>query len=205
MVFDPTYPEINCNDFLECDWKEFHGDTKEPILPNAPKPRGKEVDLRLSVYSDHEGDKTNRRSTTGFFIYLSMAPIVWHNKNQNMIKSSVLGLEFCAMKIGIETCRGFRYKLGMMGVPLSRPAYVHGDNMSVIHSTQRPESTLKKKSNSIAYHTCRESVAMNESMIGHIPSACNPAYLCTKVLPGEEKRDRAIGMVLHFEGSTGEA
>jgi hypothetical protein len=30
------------------------------------------------------------------------------------------------------------------------PSYVYGDNMSVLHNTSNPESTLKKKSNSIA-------------------------------------------------------
>eukprot|EP00957_Ditylum_brightwellii_P086053 6546829-Ditylum_brightwellii.AAC.1 len=144
MVSDPTYPEINGNDFLECDWKECYRDAKEPIPPNAPKPRGRELNLRLFVDSDHAGDKTNRKSRTGFFIYLYMAPVVLHSKKQNMIESSVFGAEVCAMKIGIETCRGLRYKLRMMGVPLFGPTYVYGDNMSVIHNTQRPESTLKK-------------------------------------------------------------
>ena len=72
------------------------------------------------------------------------------------------------MKIGIGTTKGLRYKLRMMCVPLPGPTYVYGDNMSVIHNTQRPESTLKKKSNSIAYHACRESVAKGESLTGHI-------------------------------------
>ena len=198
MVFDPTYPEIDERDFLECDWKDFYGDAKEPIPPNAPDPRGKEVDLRLFVDSDHAGDKTNRRSRTGFFIYMNMAPIAWNSKKQSTVESSVFGAEFCAMKIGIETCRGLRYKLRMMGVPISGPTYVYGNNRSVIHNTQRPESTLKKKSNSIAYHACRESVAMGESKTGHVSSVNNPADLCTKVLPGGEKRNRAIDMVLHF-------
>eukprot|EP00957_Ditylum_brightwellii_P009285 702645-Ditylum_brightwellii.AAC.1 len=64
MVFDPTYPEINGNNFLECNWKELYGGAKEPIPPNAPKPRVKEVDLRLFVDSDHAGDKANRRFRT---------------------------------------------------------------------------------------------------------------------------------------------
>jgi hypothetical protein len=33
----------------------------------------------------------------------------------------------------------------MMGIPIDGPAFVYGDNMSVIHNTQRPESMLKKK------------------------------------------------------------
>eukprot|EP00957_Ditylum_brightwellii_P211441 15366169-Ditylum_brightwellii.AAC.2 len=64
-----------------------------------------------------------------------MAPIVWNSKKQNMIESSVFEAEFYAMKIGIETCRDLRYKLRMMGVPLSGPTYVYGDSMLVIFDT----------------------------------------------------------------------
>ena len=67
--------------------------------------------------------------------------------------------------------RGLHYKLRMMGVRISGPKYVYGDNMSVIHNTQRPESTLRKKLNSICYHAVRESLAMGESLTGHIPTA----------------------------------
>jgi hypothetical protein len=88
------------------------------------------------------------------------------------------------MKNGIETCRGLRYKLRILGVTLSGPTFVYGDNMSVVHSTQRPESVLKKKSNSICYHEVREYAAIGESIIGHMPSVDNPVYICTKVVPG---------------------
>jgi hypothetical protein len=73
------------------------------------------------------------------------------------------------MKNDIETCRGICYRLKMMGVTLSGPTYVYGDNMSVVHNTQRHESVLKKKSNSICYHAVSASAAMGESLIGHVP------------------------------------
>jgi hypothetical protein len=101
------------------------------------------------------------------------------------------------MKNGIETCRGLRYKLRMMGVAVSEPTYVDGDNMSVLHNTQRPEYVLKKKSNSIFYHAVRESAAMRESVIGHVPSVENPARICTKVVPGGQKRNHLIRLLLH--------
>jgi len=37
------------------------------------------------------------------------------SKKQATIETSVFGAEFVAMKIGIETMRGIRYKLRMMG------------------------------------------------------------------------------------------
>ena len=95
------------------------------------------------------------------------------------------------MKSGMETVRGLRFKLRVMGIPIDGPAFVCGDNMSVIHNTQRPESMSKKKSNSVCHHCCRESVAMNECMTGHVSTKQNPADLCAhaKVIPGGAQRD----------------
>jgi len=100
----------------------------------------------------------------------------------------------------METMRGLRYKLRMMGVNLSGPSFYYGDNMSVVHNTTKPESTLKKKSNSICYHAVRESVAMGESLVTHIPSERNPADLCTKIMSGGKKRDGLVSLVLYNFG-----
>ena len=102
-----------------------------------------------------------------------------------------------AMKTGIDTLRGLRYKLRMMGVPISGPMYIYGDNMSVVNNASKPESTLKKKSNSICYHAIRESVAMDESRVTHIPTANNCADIATKVLPGGMKRNTLISQVIY--------
>ena len=75
-----------------------------------------------------------------------------------------------------------------MGVPIWGLSLIYGDNMSVIHNTQQPESTLKKKSNSIDYHAARGSGAMGESLTGHVPTNQNVADLATKVLFGKKRR-----------------
>jgi hypothetical protein len=197
MVFDPTYPVIDMASFKECDWKEFYGSINEPVPPNMPDPRGKEVEIRLYVDSDHAGDQLVRRSRTGYFVFLNSAPLIWFSKRQPTVETSVFGAEFVAMKNGMECVRGLRYKLRMMGIPVEGPAYTYGDNMSVIHNTQRPESMLKKKSNSVCYHYCRESVAMGETMTGHVPSTKNPSNICTKVVPGGAQRDYEVSLTLY--------
>ena len=105
-----------------------------------------------------------------------------------MIETSVFGAEFIAMKIGMESLRRLRYKLRMMGVGISGPSYIYGDSMSVIHNTQRPESMLKKKSNSICYHAISESVAMGESLTAHIGTNENVGDLAMEVLYGQKRR-----------------
>jgi hypothetical protein len=82
-------------------------------------------------------------------------------------------------------------------VSLSGPTYVYGDHISAVHNIHRPESFLKNKSNSIFYHAVSESNAMGESIIGHVPSVDNPADICTKVVPGGQKRNRLIRLLLH--------
>ena len=77
------------------------------------------------------------------------------------------------------------------------PSYIYGDNMSVIHNTQRPESTLKKKSNSICYHAIRELVAMGESLTEHVKTADNPADLATKIMANGQKWQCLVNMLLY--------
>ena len=125
-----------------------------------------------------------------------MALINWVSKKQPTIESSVFGAEFVAMKHGIEALRGLRYKCRMMGIPLSGPNYVYGDNQCTITNSTRPESTLKRKNNSICYHLVRESVAMNESLITHIPTADNLSDLMTKPTFGSKRR-RLVGGILY--------
>jgi hypothetical protein len=150
------------------------------------------------VDSDHAGDVLTRRSRTGFIIYLNGAPAVWYSKRQGTVETSVFGAEFVAMKVGFEACHGLRYKLRMMGVPIDEPFYCYRDNMSVIQNTQNPESTLKKKSNSICYHYIRKCVAMGEAMTAHIRLEDNPADICTKLMPGGEKRNRIVSNILYY-------
>ena len=33
----------------------------------------------------------------------------------------------------------------MMGIPMSAPSYIYGDNMSAVHNISKPESVLRKK------------------------------------------------------------
>ena len=101
MVFDPTYPVIEMSSFKECDSREFYGNVKESTLPNMPEPRGKEIEIRLYVDSDHAADRLVRRSRTTFFVFLNSAPLVWFSKRQPTVETSVFGAEFVAMKNGM--------------------------------------------------------------------------------------------------------
>lgn len=162
LVHDPTYPVIDHSSFKEYDWNPSYGNVKEAKPPNAPRPLGQPVTISAFVDADHAGNRVTRRSRTGFLLYINNSPIVWYTKRQGSVEGATYGSELMAMKTAVEENRALRYKLRMMGVPIEGPKYMYGDNMSVIHNKSKPESKLKKKSNSIAYHLVREAVAMGE-------------------------------------------
>ena len=100
------------------------------------------------------------------------------------------------MKHGIETLRGLQHKLRMMGMPLTGPTYICGDNKSQVTNSSVQESTLQKKCNSICYHAIRESVVMGESFITHIGIHDNLYDPLTKSTAGIKSR-RLFGSILY--------
>ena len=101
------------------------------------------------------------------------------------------------MKQATEYVRGLRYKLRMMGIPVDEPALIFGDNQSVLANTTMPESTLKKKTKSIAYHFVPEGSTRDEWQTAYINMHENVADMFTNPLPSGEKRWKFVRMLLH--------
>ena len=101
------------------------------------------------------------------------------------------------MKQCTEYIHGLSYKLRMMGIPVDGPTYIYGDNQSVLSNTTIPDSILKNKSQSIAYHFFREGVARDEWKTAYISTNDNESDLLTKVLPSGVKRKKFVRNLLH--------
>ena len=86
----------------------------------------------------------------------------------------------------------------MFGVPLDGPTVIFGDNEAVVKSTTSPESTLKKKHVSVAWHRVREAQAGEPKwiMIGKVDTGENLADIFTKILVGE-RRKYILGHILY--------
>jgi hypothetical protein len=76
----------------------------------------------------------------------------------------------------------------MMGIQIDGPAHFHVYNMSVVHNTQSPESTLKKTSNAISYHYMREAIARHILRVAYEESRSNKGDILTKIQPGIERQ-----------------
>ena len=188
MGFDDQEPEFNETRFQKCDWSEYYPSVSEAIPPIAPEVRGKSVTMLCFVDADHAGCQATRRSQTGILIYVNRAPILWFSKRQNTVETSTFGSEFVAARIAVEMVEGLWYKLRMMGVQVDGPTNVFCDNAAVVMNMAKPESTLKKKHDAIAYHRVREAQASGVIRIAKEDGETNLSDVLTKSLPGPRFR-----------------
>jgi hypothetical protein len=182
IAFDYTQPRISNKRFTRYDWQDWYRDAEEAIPPNMPVPRGHAVTTSCFVDADLAGNLITRRSQTGVLIFVNKAPVMWYCKRQNSVESSTYGSKITAMKTAIEMIEALRYKLRMFGVPIDGPTNIFCNNEAVYKSCTIPESTLKKKHHSIAYHRNREAVAAGTVRIAKEDTKTNLADVFTKCL-----------------------
>ena len=101
------------------------------------------------------------------------------------------------MKTCCEYLRGLRFKLRLMGIPLNNPCFIFREYQSVLWNTTIPDSTLKKKTASVAYNFVREGVSRDEWRTSYINTDENPSDICTKCVPAGHKRRKKVRMILY--------
>ena len=179
----PNHEAIYGEDGPQFNWMHsVYGDPKEDVPDDAPPPKGNPV--RTTTFKDANlmHDFSTGRSATGIFHFLNQTPIEWFSKRQGQVETATYGSEFVAARTATEQIMDLRYTLRMFGVPLDGPAWLFGDNQSVVTSSTIPHSTLSKRWNALSYHRVREAVAAGYLRFHFIDSKQNPADILTKPL-----------------------
>ena len=165
------------------DWMYSVYGTAEEEHGNLPPPRGKAVRLTTFVDANLMHCKVTGKSCTGILHMLNQTPIEWFSKRQNTVETATYGSEFVAARQATEQIMDIRYTLRAFGVPLDGPAWMLGDNKSVITSSTIPHSQLGKRHNALSYHHVREAVSSGVLYFCKISGLQNPSDIMTKYLP----------------------
>jgi hypothetical protein len=166
------------------DWTQsVYGIMTEELPSDMPIPRGKPV--RITTYEDADlmHDLLTGRSQTGILHLLNTTPIYWYSKKQATVETATYGSEFVAAKTATEQLMDLKYTIRMMGIPLDGPAWMFGDNQSVLTSSTLPHSSLNKRHNALSYHRVREAVAAKVMYFMKIQGTVNVSDIFTKFLP----------------------
>ena len=105
------------------------------------------------------------------------------------VRIRLLVLFIFAMKQCCKYIRGIQYKLG--------PAYIFGDNKSILCNTTISDSLLNKNPQSIAYHFVIKGAERDEQSTAYMNTHENQAKKITKMLPMSKKWRVFIQMLQH--------
>mmetsp|Transcript_5466 Transcript_5466/g.8359 ORF Transcript_5466/g.8359 Transcript_5466/m.8359 type:complete len:172 (-) Transcript_5466:229-744(-) len=167
------------------------------MMPHRmPKPRGRTV--ITTAYVDASFGP-NKKTHTGFIIFVNQAPIKWYSKKQQTIESIAFSAQYIALKTCVEEIEYVRFKLRMFGIPLvgdhennDHATNIYCDNEAVVKNNTNVESILSEKHSSCAYNFTRWQVAAGVVTIGWVPTKDNLSDPFTKKL-AEYKRDYLFG------------
>ena len=127
---------------------------------------------------------------------VGQTPVQFFSKRQGAIATSTYSAEFCALRVATEEVTAIRYMLRCLGVVVSRPTFICGDNLGVIQNASLRSSMLRKRHMALAYHAVREATAAGTVLPVKIPGKDNLADLLTKPLT-KDPFQRLTNLVFH--------
>ena len=146
--------------------------------------------------SDYAGDKATRRSTTGVVFLLNGAAIAWQCKLQPTVSLSTTEAEYQAAGAGAREALWIRKLLPEIGMQITGPVTILGDNEAALNLTRNHMTTQRSKHIDIVHHFSRERVESGEIIFVGIPSADNVADILTKPLPRDLMAKQVLGLGL---------
>jgi hypothetical protein len=140
----------------------------------------------LRIYSDSDwlGDKDDRKSITGFIIFLLGAPILWRSKAQASVALSSTEAKFFALSEVAKEIKFIVQVLISMGIPVKLPVKVQVDNVGAIFMSENVSMSSRTKHTDTRYHSVREFIEEGFVKIISVRLEDNTSDPFTKNTPG---------------------
>jgi len=114
----------------------------------------------LTAYcdSDFAGDPDDRRSVTGYIMFLNGGPVVWSSKRQPIVSVSSSEAEFYAASLASLDVLFYRRLLADLGFEQTSPTVMWEDNAACIYMSQKEGILNRAKHIDLRVHRIRELV-----------------------------------------------
>uniref|UniRef100_A0A2N9FWE2 Integrase catalytic domain-containing protein n=1 Tax=Fagus sylvatica TaxID=28930 RepID=A0A2N9FWE2_FAGSY len=141
--------------------------------------------LHLSVYTDADwaGDPDDRRSTSGFLVYLGNNAITWSAKKQPTVSRSSTESEYRALAIASTEICWVRSLLKDLGIYLTDPPILWCDNVSALAIASNPVFHARTKHIEVDFHFVQERVLRKDLVVKFFSTVDQLADIFTKSLP----------------------
>jgi hypothetical protein len=131
----------------------------------------------------------NRKSVSGFIVFLGDSPISWSSKPQAVVALSSCEAEYISVTHCARDVLWLRNLFAEIGYPQESPTTIFCDSPGTVACTHDPHAHSKMKHISICEHFIRDCISKGTINVVHIDGKENPVDLFTKPL----------GRVLHSQ------
>ncbi|CAL8084538.1 unnamed protein product [Prunus armeniaca] len=140
--------------------------------------------LELQAYTDADwaGDPNDRKSTSGYVVFLGRNPISWGAKKQTTVSRSSTEAEYRSLANSACELVWLKQLLQEIHITLRKPPVIWCDNISAIALAHNPVFHSKTRHMEIDVHFVRERVQRKEMQVCHLSSTEQLGDILTKSL-----------------------
>jgi hypothetical protein len=158
----------------------------------------------LTGYSDADwaNSKEDRKSTTGFCVYMNDNLVSWNTRKQRSVALSTAESEIMAVCEVVKEIKWMSMLLAEMGYIVRKPSTIWCDNRAAIYMTQHDHDHDRSKHIDIRTHFVRDEIKKKEVEVKWIETNDQTADIFTKPLstqPFLTHRDKLVVDVVNHK------
>jgi histone deacetylase 1/2 len=138
--------------------------------------------LDIHTYCDFDwaDNPDDRRSTSGYGVFLGRYLVSWSSKKQHVVSRSSTEAEYRSMALATAELYWIRMLFKELGIGISSTPTMWCDNISAIALAANPVFHARTKHVEIDYHFIREKVCNRDVKVHHISTLDQVADIFTK-------------------------
>ena len=139
--------------------------------------------LTLNAFADADwgSDPDDRKSTSGFVVYLGSNPVAWLSKKQKVVSRSSTEAEYRSIAATLAELKWIQNLLTELRLPPTLPT-IRSDNLGAVLLASNPIMHSKTKHFELDLHFVRDAIQQKQLQLLHVPATLQIADVFTKPL-----------------------